>query len=86
MRVSGNGLVYVADRENRRVQVFTIEGKYVTQIGKGDAPFARDSAFSPDPQQKFLHVGGGSEIVVLNRKSLQIVETIKGEACLMVDT
>lgn len=78
VRVSGDGLVYVADREDRRVQVFTIEGKYITQIVKGDAPFARDLAFSPDPQQKFLYVGGGTEIVVLNRKSLQIVETIKG--------
>ena len=78
VRVSGDGLVYVADREDRRVQVFTIEGNYITQIVKGDAPFARDLAFSPDSQQKFLYVGGGSEIVVLNRKSLQIVETIKG--------
>ena len=78
VRVSGDGLVYVADREDRRVQVFTIEGKYITQIVKGDVPFARDLAFSPDPLQKFLYVGGGSEIVVLNRKSLQIVETIKG--------
>jgi hypothetical protein len=78
VRVSGDGMVYVADREDRRVQVFTIDGKYITQIVKGDAPFARDLAFSPDPQQKFLYVGGGSEIVVLNRKSLQIVETIKG--------
>jgi DNA-binding beta-propeller fold protein YncE len=78
VRVSGDGLVYVADREDRRVQVFTIDGKYITQIVKGDAPFARDLAFSPDPQQKFLYVGGGSEIVVLNRKSLQIVEIIKG--------
>jgi DNA-binding beta-propeller fold protein YncE len=82
VRVSGDSLVYVADREDRRVQVFTIEGKYITQIVKGDAPFARDLAFSPDPQQKFLYVGGGSEIVVLNRKSLRIVETIKGEGVL----
>ena len=82
VRVSGDGLVYVADREDRRVQVFTMEGKYITQIVKGDAPFARDLAFSPDPQQKFLYVGGGPEIVVLDRKSLQIVETIKGEGVL----
>src|ERR1700722_361955 len=78
VRVSGDGMVYVADREDRRVQVFTIDGKYITQIVKGDAPFARDLAFSPDPQKKFLYVGGGSEIVVFNRKSRQIVETIKG--------
>jgi DNA-binding beta-propeller fold protein YncE len=80
--VSDDGLVYVADRENRRVQVFTIEGKFVKQMVKGDVPFARDLAFSPDPQQQFLYVGGGSEIDVLDRKTLEVVESIKGEGML----
>ena len=82
IRVSDDGLVYVADRENRRVQVFTIAGKYVTQVVKGDVPFARDLAFSPDPQQKFLYVGAGSEIAVLDRKTLEIVESVKGPGML----
>jgi len=82
IRASDDGLVYVADRENRRVQVFTIDGKFVKQLVKGDVPFARDLAFSPDPQQQFLYVGGGSEIDVLDRKSLEVVESIKGEGML----
>jgi len=82
IRVSDDGLVYVADRENRRVQVFTTEGKFVKQLAKGDVPFARDLALSPDPQQRFLYVGGGSEIDVLDRKTLEVVESIKGEGIL----
>jgi DNA-binding beta-propeller fold protein YncE len=32
VRVSNDGLVYVCDRKNQRLQVFTIDGKYLTQI------------------------------------------------------
>ena len=32
VEVSNDGLVYVSDRGGKRVQVFTIEGKYVTQV------------------------------------------------------
>lgn len=31
-RVSNDGLVYVSDRRNKRVQVFTTDGHYVTQV------------------------------------------------------
>jgi NHL repeat len=82
IRVSNDGFVYVADRENRRVQVFTTDGKFIKQRVKGDAPFARDLALSPDPDQQFLYVGGGTDIVVLNRKTLDIVESISGPGML----
>jgi DNA-binding beta-propeller fold protein YncE len=32
VRVSNDGLVYVSDRRNKRVQVFTLDGSYVTQV------------------------------------------------------
>lgn len=40
VRVSNDGLVYVCDRDNQRVQVFTIEGKYLNQvfISRGKMP------------------------------------------------
>jgi hypothetical protein len=74
--------VYVADRENRRVQVFTTDGKYVKQLVRGAAAFARNLALSPDPQQQFLYVGGDAEVVVVDRSSLEIVGSIKGPGIL----
>lgn len=79
VKVSNDGLVYVADRPNRRVQVFTPDGKYVTQtfINRSgpSAHSAAGLAFSPDAQQQFLYVAdyGNSHIAVLDRKSLQLL-------------
>jgi DNA-binding beta-propeller fold protein YncE len=79
VKVSNDGLVYVADRPNRRVQVFTPEGKYLTQTfinRAGPSPqSAAGLAFSPDRGQQFLYVAdyGNSHIAVLDRKSLQLL-------------
>ena len=78
IRVANDGTVYVADRENRRVQMFTPDGRFVKQLVRGSAPFARNLALSPDPDQRFLYVGGGTDIVVVDRKTLEIVTTIEG--------
>jgi NHL repeat len=77
IRVSKDGIVYVADRENRRVQTFTTNGKFVKQLVKTDTPFARDLALSADPDQQFLYVGNGDDIVVVERKTLENVGSIK---------
>jgi hypothetical protein len=78
LKVSKDGLVYVADRANKRVQVFTVDGKYVTQVfinrdGAGNT--ACGIALSPDPEQRFLYVAdfGGAHIVVMDRKSLEVL-------------
>jgi len=52
IRVDSRGQVYVADRENNRVQVFDASGKFLTQFG-GLAPFGlfitpRDEVFIAD--------------------------------------
>jgi hypothetical protein len=77
IRVSNDGLVYVADRENRRVQVFTLDGEYIDQIVRTAAPFARNLALSPDPEQRFLYVGGGPGIIVFDRRSLEMLTAIR---------
>lgn len=81
-RVSNDGLVYVSDRASKRLQVFTLDGKFVKQvfIGReceaprcGNGQTTASTAFSTDRQQKFLFVADRSEgkILVLDRKSLQ---------------
>jgi hypothetical protein len=75
VRVAKDGTVYVADRENRRVQMFDKDGKYIKQLLKGDEIFARDLAFSPD--QQFLYVGYGKGIAIVDAKTLDYVGQIQ---------
>jgi hypothetical protein len=79
IKVSNDGLVYVADRPNRRVQVFTSEGKYVTQMflnrSGPSGGSAAGVAFSPDREQRFMYVAdyGNSHVAVVERKTLTVL-------------
>ncbi|HET9271477.1 MAG TPA: hypothetical protein VFO31_25040, partial [Vicinamibacterales bacterium] len=79
VKVSNDELVYVADRQNRRLQVFTPAGKYVTQAFINRTGPANGSvaglAFSSDNAQRFLYLAdyGNSHIVVMDRKTLTIL-------------
>jgi hypothetical protein len=77
LRVSNDGMVYVADRENRRVQSFTVAGAFVKQLRRMSWPRAASVAFSPDADQKFLYVATGDNVTVVDRKSLEPIGTIK---------
>ena len=77
IRVARDGTVYIADREYRRVQMFTKDGKFVKQLVRNAAPFARNLALSPDPEQQFLYVGGANGIFIVDRKTLEIVGDIQ---------
>jgi DNA-binding beta-propeller fold protein YncE len=77
--VSNDNIVYVADRSNRRLQMFTPEGKYLGQMFVNRAGPSPDSvsgfALSPDKEQQFLYMAdfGNSHIVVADRKNLAIL-------------
>jgi DNA-binding beta-propeller fold protein YncE len=74
--VSNDGTVYVADRENRRVQVFSTDGTYIDELIKTDTTFARGLAFSADPAQEFLYVGNGENIAIVDRATVEILGVI----------
>ena len=73
---SKDGLVYVCDRVNDRIQVFQKDGKFVKEafvekntLGDGAV---WDIAFSKDPQQKYFYLADGAneKIHVFDRVSL----------------
>jgi hypothetical protein len=74
-----DGLLYVCDRPNDRVQVFTREGEFVREIfvapkTMGDGS-TWDITFSKDPEQKYLYLADGKneKIYVLLRETLEIL-------------
>lgn len=79
IRVSEDGRVYVADRRNNRVQVFTLSGEYQEEvfIERQTALLgtAFSVAFSEDVDQEHLYVAdaGNGQIRILDRHTLQQV-------------
>ena len=79
VRIANDGLVYVCDRTNDRVQVFRKDGTFVKEgfvakqtLGSGSV---WDIVFSTDPAQKFLIVNDGTnqQIWILDRDTLQVL-------------
>jgi DNA-binding beta-propeller fold protein YncE len=66
--LANDGLLYVCDRVNDRIQVFQREGKFVKEafiarnsLGEGSV---WDVAFSRDPQQMYLYLADGRNMKV----------------------
>ena len=76
---SNDGLVYVCDRVNDRIQVFKTDGTFVNEVviapktlGDGST---WDIAFSKDPEQSYMYVADGKnmKVYVMDRKNLEIL-------------
>ncbi len=76
--IAHDGLVYVADREFARVQVFSVDGTFVDQVFMPDNAGAGDVAFSADTSQEFMYVAAGSRTVVLDRRTLDFLYSFEG--------
>jgi DNA-binding beta-propeller fold protein YncE len=77
--LSNDGLVYVCDRPNDRIQVFQKDGKFVKEVfvakktlGDGSV---WDIAFSKDPQQKYIYLADGKneKVYVIQRDTMEIL-------------
>ena len=82
VRISNDGLVYVADRQGNRIQVFEKDGTFVDEffidrnaLGAGSAS---EVDFSPDKRQTFFYVPDSVDNVVwvLLRETGEILKTI----------
>jgi DNA-binding beta-propeller fold protein YncE len=84
VRIAHDGLVYVCDRTNDRLQVFHKDGSFVQEAFIAKETFGSgsvwDVGFSIDPDQTFLFVidGTNQQVYVLRRKTLEIVSTFGG--------
>ena len=78
-QLANDGLLYVCDRANDRIQVFHKDGTFVKEqfiekrtLGDGSV---WDIAFSRDPQQKFIFLSDGAneKVHILLRDTLQVL-------------
>lgn len=76
---SNDGMVYVCDRPNNRIQVFRKDGSYVKEariaprtLGDGSV---WDIAFSKDAQQKYIYLADGKneKVYIIERLTLEVL-------------
>lgn len=79
--ISKDGLVYVCDRQNDRIQVFRKDGTFVKEAFVSKTTLGDGSvwgiAFSRDPQQRFLYVADGHDkkVFILRRDALEVLSS-----------
>ena len=82
--LSNDGLVYVCDRVNNRVQVFRRDGTFVTEAtfepATRGAGAVWDMALSRDPEETYIYMVDGlnERVRVVRRESLEVLTTFGG--------
>ncbi len=78
--ISNDGIVYVGDRVNNRIQSFRIDGTFLKEVfieRQTSAPFGTGfgAAFSRDKDQRFFYVPDGSnkKVQIVDRKKMEVV-------------
>lgn len=77
--LSNDGFLYVCDRVNDRIQVFTPDGKFVKEQFIARRSLADgsvwDIAFSKDPQQKYIYLADGrnQKVYIIQRDNLEVL-------------
>jgi DNA-binding beta-propeller fold protein YncE len=77
VKIAKDGMVYVCDRQNNRLQVFQKDGKfvkeaYVSKDTKGDGS-VWDVAFSPDQRILYVADGHDKKVWIVDRTSLETI-------------
>ena len=83
---TNDGLLYICDRVNGRVQVFKKDGTYVREVVLGEPPKPSDTihlgtawgvAFSPDKDQTYMYVADGTnkKIWIVRRADMKVLGT-----------
>jgi DNA-binding beta-propeller fold protein YncE len=82
--LSHDGLLYVCDRPNDRIQVFKPDGTFVKEVfiakntlGDGSV---WDIAFSKDPAQRYIYLADGKneKVYIIQRDTLEILTSFGG--------
>ena len=82
VRIARDGMVYVCDRLNNRVQVFRKDGAFVKEFSVAPNTTGNgavwDIVLSRDPAQQWLHLADGrnNQVWTLNRQTGEVVATL----------
>ena len=77
--ISNDGLVYVCDRAEDRIQVFQKDGTFVQEVIIAPKTLSQgstwDIAFSPDPEQTYLYLADGQnmKVYIIERETMEVL-------------